>query len=125
MNALMQRLFFEVTHSGRLDGSALGVVSCGFVSSQLKQVHLFFSISNGRIAQACFQAVGSPYLIAGLEWLCREAEGALIASMPLINYSQLIDILEIADKDYPLAVLMESIYNELIIKSKFLEKNHA
>lgn len=66
------------------------------------------------VLKACFKAVGNPYLIAGLEWLCRRIEGLNLTQLLPSYYEQIITDLEIPAHQYPIAVLIDTTYKELL-----------
>ncbi len=69
--------------------------------------------SNKAIESACFKAYGSPYLIAGGEWLCRYMLGQEAIATEL-NYQFLLKHLDIPSNQYPVALLLEQAYRGLL-----------
>lgn len=123
-NKVVQDCFFLPRHVGLMDLSA--PLTVHFSSSQKNQsfttIDLYLQcIKNGLIKRACFRATGNPYVIAGLEWLCRQIEGRSLDNLAPINYQLLIKELEIPTNQYPIALQVEDVYKEVLalMKKKF------
>ncbi|OJY52291.1 MAG: hypothetical protein BGO90_08595 [Legionella sp. 40-6] len=104
-NSTVVDCFFNARHVGRLD-DALPYTVC-YHHAQKSQGTLVLSMQctkNGLIEHIVYKTNGNPYLIAALEWCCRELEGAPLASLVKINYPLLIERLSIPTRHYPLAV---------------------
>lgn len=66
-----------------------------------------------------FKTNGNPYLIAGLEWLCRQIVGQDIDNAAAIDYQKLIKELDIPMTQYPLAVRILDVFKKtLVLMSK-------
>ncbi|WP_125940251.1 iron-sulfur cluster assembly scaffold protein, partial [Neisseria dumasiana] len=72
----------------------------------------------GFVLKARFKAYGSPYLVAAAEWLCRQLEGSQVHMHPQLTYVVLVEKLAIPKTRYPVALLIEDSYQELIQKMK-------
>lgn len=119
-NILVQDCFFHPEHVGELD-SEEPLIAHYRITQQKPSIIIDFYIqcsSTGFIKKACFKAKGNPYVIAAMEWLCRVVEGAELLNPPVIHYQQLINELEIPTSQYPVALLIEDIYKEILALMK-------
>ncbi|KTD59838.1 putative iron-sulpher cluster proteins NifU [Legionella sainthelensi] len=120
-NKIVQDYFFLPKHVGVIDlNHALTVM---VKNSQKNQgiIELYLQCdSEGKILRACFKTNGNPYVIAGLEWLCRQLEGKAIDNVPQIDHLLIIKNLDIPIAQYPIALRILDIYKEvmLLIKNK-------
>lgn len=69
--------------------------------------------ADGVIEQVCFRSNGNPYLIASLEWLCRQLQGKPIHRLPQVTYQSLLAALGIPKMHYPVAIRVEELYKVL------------
>lgn len=115
-NQLVETFFFNPEHVGILESLPWTIkVSRGSVSSG-NYFDLYLRINpRGMIEKATFKAFGVPYLIAGLEWICRQAKGCFINQALLWNYQTLIQVLDLPHSQYPLALLMEKGYVDALL----------
>ncbi|CAM4431331.1 MAG: hypothetical protein LEGION0403_FIIPPAGN_01084 [Legionella sp.] len=107
--------FFSPAHVGIIDLNDYTVV---VKNNQKKQgtIELYMQCGQDRVIQRiCFKTNGNPYLIAGLEWLCRQIEGKLIDELPSIDYQLLVNVLNIPVTQYPLALRIFSVFKETLI----------
>lgn len=115
-NKLVREYFFSPLHVGSVDlNQSLAQV---IINHQKGQGCIEFYIQcdiDGVIGKACFKTNGNPYLIAGLEWLCRELIGKKIKNMPVIDYHVLIKELEIPITQYPLALRVVDVFKKMIM----------
>lgn len=118
--------FFNTRHVGKLD-EALPYTVC-YQQTQKGQGMLVLSLQcdkNGLIEKILYKTNGNPYLIAALEWSCRQLKGTPLESITKINYSLLLDTLTIPTRHYPLAVQvvegLQRIYH--LMKEKFSQNN--
>lgn len=123
-NNIVEDCFFQPRHAGMIDLNA--PLTVHFRSSQKNQsltiIDLYMQCTNiGFISQMRFKATGNPYVIAALEWLCRQLEGRTLENLPLINYQILIKELAISTIQYPIAIQVEDVYKEVLtlMKKKF------
>lgn len=118
---MVQDCFFLPKHVGIIDANhSLNVL---VKNSQKNQGAIEFYIqcnSKGTIVCARFKTNGNPYVIASLEWVCRQLEGKTIDNVPQIDYLLLIKNLDIPSTQYPIALRIIDIYKEamLLIKKK-------
>jgi nitrogen fixation NifU-like protein len=119
-NKLVESCFFQPTHVGVLDCEQPGNLRIRQGEpSQGAYFDLYVSCEkSGDISKACFKAYGNPYIIAGLEWLCRQLQGTNINTHPKLNYHVIVEKLEIPRPYYPNAVLIESGYCALVTEMK-------
>ncbi|MDI1351507.1 MAG: iron-sulfur cluster assembly scaffold protein [bacterium] len=124
-NKVVTDCFFHPKHVGLLDLSNPLVVH--FRAKQYKNgtlIDLYMQgNTNNAIEKICYKTNGNPYIIAALEWLCREVEGKRFDQLPLINYQILINVLDISINQLPAAVHIEQIYQYVLslMKKKFEE----
>ncbi|WP_273199484.1 MULTISPECIES: iron-sulfur cluster assembly scaffold protein [Legionella] len=74
--------------------------------------------ADGIIVRACFKTNGNPYVIASLEWLCRQLEGQTINTVPQIDYQLIVKELNIPVTQYPIAVRVMDVYKEALLLIK-------
>jgi nitrogen fixation NifU-like protein len=115
-NKVVQDCFFEPRHTGSIALDSLGVVY--FRCEQTKQgalIELYMQCDvKGLITRMCFKTNGNPYVIAALEWLCRESEGKWFDDLSPLHYQTLIQILEIPMPEFPIALQVEDVYKEIM-----------
>ncbi|KTD09192.1 putative iron-sulpher cluster proteins NifU [Legionella gratiana] len=115
-NKIVQDCFFWPKHVGVIDinHALAGVVK----NSQKNQGTIEFYMqcdSEGIIIRACFKTNGNPYVIASLEWLCRQLEGKAVDDVPQIDYQLIIKSLDIPIAQYPIALRIVDIYKEVML----------
>ncbi|KTD78428.1 iron-sulfur cluster assembly scaffold protein [Legionella waltersii] len=114
-NDIVQDCFFNPLHVGTLDLKNPFVV--GLQREQLGQqncVSFFVQCSaKGVILQASFKCNGNPYMIAALEWICRQSEGKQLDGISKFSHDELIKLFEIPTKYYPAAIYIEGICKEI------------
>lgn len=73
------------------------------------------------ISRVRFKTNGNPYVIAAMEWICCQIEGKTLETLPLIDFQILINVLQMPNSQYPVAVQIESIYKEALtlMRKKF------
>lgn len=115
-NKSVQDCFFLPRHIGVLDLKSPYTVH--YRSGQQNQINIIDlylqCFENKKISRACFKANGNPYMIAALEWLCRQIEGRDLKDLPVFSYQVLIKELEIPIHQYPVALQVEGIYKEVL-----------
>lgn len=121
-NEIIKDCFFSPQHVGVIDLNDEGAVVVK--NSQKGQGTIEFYMQCGRdklIQRVCFKSNGNPYLIAGLEWLCRRLEGRITDDVPQIDYQLLIKELNIPVAQSPLALRIAAVYKEILVlmKNKF------
>lgn len=113
--ALFKSLFFDPQHVGELDCNQPLIACSRSMLSKNKCCVLYLACDKkGIIVKATYQVMGEPYLIAGLEWLCRQLVNTPLSQHPCINYHQLVDALSIPKARVPSAVLIETNYLQAI-----------
>jgi nitrogen fixation NifU-like protein len=60
-----------------------------------------------------FKTNGNPYMIASLEWVCRQSAGKNLNQL-YINCDELIKILEIPLNQSPITLQVQDVYKEVI-----------
>jgi|GEM_PF-1729807 len=119
-NEVVESCFFEPHHVGVLDCTQAFTV-CGKAGTQ-EQYDLYLQCDEtGKIIDSAFKAYGNPYLVAGVEWICRQLKGSNINQHPYLDYKMLVQELAIPKNYYPIALLMEKGYKNTIalMKKKF------
>lgn len=121
-NKLVETCFFSPHHVGEIDTTKdFTVHSRTHKNNQGILIDFSLRCSHeGLIQCARFKAVGNPFVIASLEWLCRQIEGKLITNLPELTYKTLVQQLNIPTFYYPVAIQVEEVYKEalrLMIKS--------
>lgn len=124
-NKIVQECFFSPVHVGIIALDAPLSVHCRSPETG-KGVLIDFYLqctADKIVHKACFKAIGNPYVIASLEWLCRQIEGKNLDQLPPINYQMLVNELEIINTQYPVAIQVESVYKEALVlmRNKFEE----
>lgn len=123
-NKVVQDCFFHPRHVGELDLSNPFVVCVqNQPVNQLNAIHFYLKCEKNKlISRACFKTNGNPYVIAALEWLCRQIENRKIGALPPVSYQVFLSELEIPNHQYPIAIQIEGIYREaLTLMSKKFE----
>lgn len=113
-NNTVMDCFFAPRHVGRIDESQS---LCAHYHTHQKKPDMVLDLylhctESGTIDRMCFKASGNPYLIASLEWLCRQVEGHSIKQLPDIGYQTFIKQLAMPHKWYPIAILVDDAYKE-------------
>ncbi|WED43809.1 iron-sulfur cluster assembly scaffold protein [Legionella cardiaca] len=114
-NELVESCFFAPKHVGTLDLSEpLSVHYRG--GAERGDVFDLYLLCNkqGRVLKACFKAYGNPYLVAAAELICQRLEDSHINDHPQLDYSWLVEQLEIPKTRYPVALQIEDGYREVI-----------
>ncbi|KGP63884.1 nitrogen fixation protein NifU [Legionella norrlandica] len=124
-NKKVKDCFFNPQHVEKLDlNNPLIVGIQSYTAHPRSEVNFYLRCEKDKlISRASFKTNGSPYVIAALEWLCRQIEGKSLETLPLLTYQVLINELEIPDSQYPIALQIEGIYKEaLALVSKRFER---
>jgi nitrogen fixation NifU-like protein len=112
-NNTVRDYFFSPRHIGVLDINQDFVVV--FKNNQKGQGDIEFYMQcspESVIQKVCFKTNGNPYLIAALEWLCRQLEGQSVDKMFFLGHEALIKELGIPRLHYPLAVRVMQVLKE-------------
>lgn len=113
-NSLVEELFFNTQHEGKLEQGP--DVVCGAIDlAKTKSIHLYLAFDKqGNILKTAFKVSGNPYLVAGLEWLCRKLEGRNMIAVPTLDYQLIMQELAIPKNSYPTALLIVEIGKETL-----------
>ncbi len=115
-NEVVEHCFFSPKHVGMLSLAQSRTVA--YRSGAPKRGD-FFDIylsgdEQGMILKACFKANGNPFLIAAVEWICRQIQGTSITIHPFFSYTILVQQLAIPKLHYSVALQVEEGYCEVI-----------
>lgn len=114
-NEYIQELFFNTKHCGVLDCQQPLTFSSRIYLEKTKCLEMYITYTSEQLIQyARFRASGNPYLIAGLEWVCRQLENNLWASTTPIDYQTIMQNLQIPTEQYPLIMLISMCHQEII-----------
>ncbi|KTC79370.1 iron-sulfur cluster assembly scaffold protein [Legionella cherrii] len=120
-NKIVQDCFFSPRHVGVIDLSERFTVVVKNNQKGQGLIELYMQCnSDGTIVRACFRTNGNPYIIASLEWLCRQLEGHTTHTVPQIDYQLIVKELDIPVAQYPIALRIMDVFKEalLLIKDK-------
>ncbi|MFT4058711.1 MAG: iron-sulfur cluster assembly scaffold protein [Legionella sp.] len=107
--------FFAPKHVGVIDPNH--ELTVFFKNSQKGQGHIELYMQCGEdriIKKICFKTNGNPYLIAGLEWICRQLEGQSVGQITSVEYQVLVKELDIPVSQYSLAVRIVGVLKEVL-----------
>jgi len=115
-NKIVEECFFYPKHVGVIDTAKPYSVCCsGNLLNQGVQVALYLECSPDHVIESArFKATGNPYVIAALEWLCRQIEGRDFRQLPTIDYQVLVKVLEIPQPMYALSIHLIDIYQQAL-----------
>ncbi len=115
-NKVLEDCFFSLNHGGcTLDEQKNTVCYQSQLPGPSGSIEISIQCDEGGlISRACFRAQGNPYLLAALEWVCRQIEGEPLSLHPRLDYQQLVDILEMPTTQYPVAIRVENVYRDVI-----------
>ncbi|CAM3054620.1 iron-sulfer cluster proteins NifU [Legionella steigerwaltii] len=118
-NRTVQDCFFSPRHVGVVDLTKRFaiVVKNNQKGQGIIEFYMQYN-SEGTIVRACFKANGNPYVIASLEWLCRQLEGQTINTAPQIDYPLIVKKLDIPVAQYPIALRIVDVYKEALLLIK-------
>ncbi|MBI2785897.1 MAG: iron-sulfur cluster assembly scaffold protein [Legionella longbeachae] len=118
-NIIVQDCFFSPRHVGVVEKSNPFAVLVKNSQKGQGSIHFYLQCNpDGIIVRACFKTNGNPYVIASLEWLCRQLETKPIDCVPLIEYQFIIKELDIPVVQYPIALRVTDIYKEALLLMK-------
>ena len=127
-NELVESYFFAPEHVGIIEEITALAAHYRAKETNLSDVFDLYLLcdSEGFIVKARFKAFGNPYLIAGLEWLCRQLENTLIAKHPCLNYLAIMETLNIPKTNMAAAIQIDEAYKALIevMKMKLERKSY-
>ena len=114
-NQIVQNCFFSPRHIGVLDCSLPRTVY--FRAEEFTQktsTALYMQCDEDHNVRAiCYKTNGNPYIIASLEWLCRQAMGRKCEEL-YFNSEELIKTLEIPANQTPLVLYIKDVYSEVL-----------
>ncbi|CEG57176.1 iron-sulfur cluster assembly scaffold protein [Legionella fallonii] len=120
-NERVEDCFFLPRHVGILDLNVPLTVHFSSIqkNQSVTRIDLYLQCTGDTlITKACFKATGNPYVIAALEWLCRQIEGRKLDCLKEMNYQILVKELEIPQNQYPIALQVEDVYKEVFTLMK-------
>lgn len=123
-NKTIKDYFFSPRHAGVIDLSRDFTVFVKNAQKGQGLIEFYLQCEpDGIIQRACFKTNGNPYLIAGLEWLCRQLEQQSIDKVLTIDFQLLIKELEIPVAQSPLALRIANVFKDVLIlmKNKLIE----
>jgi nitrogen fixation NifU-like protein len=100
---------------GGLDVSIPGVVffsNAAFSQGVLIDLYLH-SDGNHTVLDMRFKTNGNPYVIAALEWLCRQSVGKKLELLSF-NREEYINLLALPFNQVPLVMQIEDVYKEIV-----------
>lgn len=115
-NKIVYDCFFYPRHVGTIDPSQVDTIMVR--NEQKGQALIEFYLQHGQdrgITRACFKTNGNPFLVAGLEWLCRRIEGRIFDEIDPLDYQLLVNELAIPVTQYPLALRIVAVFKESLI----------
>lgn len=116
-NNLVETLFFNPLHIGFMSLAQQGVLGVS-VSQNGSMVDFYLQHSSeGLILKTCFKAKGCPYLIASMGLLCSYLEGKTVDEAQF-DYQTLVRQLEMPVSEYPLALIVDTVYRKGLSKLK-------
>lgn len=118
-NKLVEELFFSPKHVGVLDLSEPRTVY--FSNAQFSKevvVSLYMQCDEANLVSAIsFTTNGNPYVIASLEWLCREVFGKKIEHWSF-NYDEAIKLFNVPFNQAPVILHVQNVYKEVLMLMK-------
>jgi nitrogen fixation NifU-like protein len=114
-NKTIADCFFHPRHVGGLDVSISGVVffsNATFSQGVLIDLYLH-SDGNHTVLDMRFKTNGNPYVIAALEWLCRQSVGKKLELLSF-NREEYINLLALPFNQVPLVMQIEDVYKEIV-----------
>ncbi|KTD03533.1 iron-sulfur cluster assembly scaffold protein [Fluoribacter gormanii] len=122
-NKIVRDCFFSPKHVGVVDlNDQLAVVVKNNQKGQ-GVIELYMQCNpDDTIVKACFKTNGNPYIIASLEWLCRQLEGMSIMTAPQIDYQLIVKELDIPVAQYPIALRIVDVYKEVLFLMKKINR---
>lgn len=114
-NNIVKDCFFRPQHVGVLDVSKPRTVA--FSSAVFNQdtiIELYMQFDEQHIVDSMrFKSNGNPYVIAALEWLCRQSVGNSLSQLNC-DFTTLSRLLEIPFNQSPVLLQVQDVYRELL-----------
>lgn len=122
---VVEAYFFKPQHVGELNINEEGVshINVGLPSQGDYFVLYVLIDEKNHIIKACFKARGNPYLIAGVEWICCQLQGAAIESLKDFEQEELFSLFQMPERYLPTALLLEKGYNHMVKYLREKRKN--
>lgn len=115
-NKTVQNYFFSPDHVGVIDLNQNLAVMVKNNQKGQGDIEFYMRCDAQKVIQTVrFKTNGNPYLIAGLEWLCRQIEKQNMDHLSLIDYQRLIKELDIPITQYPLAVRIIDVLKKTLV----------
>lgn len=115
-NKDVNHYFFESSHAGEVRDQSLTCLE--FTQGEITQgskVVLTLGINqNKEIIKAAFKAYGSPYVIAGMAWLCEQLQGKNKTTLKESVYEELVEKFEIVKTQLHHAIQIELINKQVL-----------
>lgn len=115
-NKLVEDCFFFPKHVGTLNLSEPRTVF--FSTRQFSKevvISLYMQCDNNKIVHAItFKSNGNPYVIASLEWLCRQTIGKKLEQW-CFNCEELIKLFDIPFNQAPVILHVQDVYKEVLM----------
>lgn len=119
-NKVVQDYFFTPQHVGVIDTNAAQAIHFRMHRPKQRVIIDFYlqCATNESIVKACFKTNGNPFIIAALEWLCRQLEHKKLDDLPLFTQKTWMDLLALPVSQSPVAIQMNVLYQEVITLMK-------
>lgn len=122
-NKTVRDCFFAPKHAGVIDLNNHSAVVVKNNQKGQGVIELYMLCNpDGTIVRACFKTNGNPYVIASLEWLCRQLEGKTINAAPQIDYQLIVNELDVPVAQYPIALRIVDVYKEVLLLMKKINR---
>lgn len=118
-NLLVEQLFFDLRHAGEISENEAGrqVYESGAAGqSALIKLSISFDQLNC-MTKVRFKAYGNPYLLAAMEWLCRQLEGRNVQDCEKLEWQRLIALFDMPKTQQGLALRIVDLYDKVRGKS--------
>lgn len=115
-NKLVEELFFFPKHVGVLDLSEPRTVYFSNVQfSKEVVISLYMQCDEVNVVKAVsFTSNGNPYVIALLEWLCRQIWGRTL-EQDCFNYDEAIKLFNVPFNQAPVILYVQDVYKEVLM----------
>lgn len=116
-NKLVQECFFKARHVGVIGHLVPNRVSYrAEYSNSTLVIELYLQCNDeGQVVHMCFKTNGNPYMIAALEYLCRQSTGKQLSTLAPLNSAEAIRLLEIPKHQTPLLLQVADVYKEVLV----------
>lgn len=116
-NKLVKTYFFKAQQTGLIDCLAPYTVSYrSTYPNSILVIELYMQCNeDGQVINMRFKTNGSPYLIAALEYICRQCMGQGFKTLAPLDCSKIIKLLEIPMHQSPFLIQVDDAYKELLL----------